>query len=87
MVAYADRLYIPPDSPLLLEVVAATHDDGHEGVQRTLHRLRRDFFFPAMRRVVQDFVRACDPLAVEIEGDFNVRGNIKTTVRAEYKKK
>ena len=59
MVAYADRLYIPPDSPLLLEVVAATHDDGHEGVQRTLHRLRRDFFFPAMRRVVQDFIRAC----------------------------
>jgi hypothetical protein len=59
MVAYADRLYIPPDSPLLLEVVAATHDDGHEGVQRTLHRLRRDFFFPAMRRVVQDFVRTC----------------------------
>ena len=59
MVAYADRLYIPPDSPLLLEVVAATHDDGHEGVQRTLHRLRRDFYFPAMRRVVQDFVRAC----------------------------
>ncbi|WVZ59186.1 hypothetical protein U9M48_009373 [Paspalum notatum var. saurae] len=59
MVAYADRLYIPPDSPLLFEVVAATHDDGHEGVQRTLHRLRRDFFFPAMRRVVQDFVRAC----------------------------
>ena len=52
MVAYADRLYIPPDSPLLLEVVAATHDDGHEGVQRTLHRLRRDFYFPAMRRVV-----------------------------------
>jgi len=59
MVAYADRLYIPPDSPLLLEVVAATHDDGHEGVQRTLHRLCRDFYFPAMRRVVQDFVRAC----------------------------
>ena len=59
MVAYADRLYIPLDSPLLLEVVAATHDDGHEGVQRTLHRLRRDFYFPAMRHVVQDFVRAC----------------------------
>jgi hypothetical protein len=59
MVAYVDRLYIPPDSPLLLEVVAATHDDGHEGVQHTLHRLRRDFFFPAMRRVVQDFVRTC----------------------------
>lgn len=33
-----------------------------------------------------DFVEACDPLALEIEGDFNVRGNIKTVVRASYKK-
>ena len=37
--------------------------------------------------VLEDFVRACDPLSVEIEGDFNVRGNIKTTVRAKYQKK
>ena len=44
---------------LHLEIVAAVHDDGHEGVQRTLHRLRRDFHFPQIRRIVQDFVRAC----------------------------
>ena len=36
--------------------------------------------------LLEDFVNACDPLSVEIEGDFNVRGNIKTTVRASYKK-
>jgi len=36
--------------------------------------------------ILEDFVHACDPLSVEIEGDFNVRGNIKTTVRASYKK-
>ncbi|HVF56907.1 MAG TPA: preQ(1) synthase [Pyrinomonadaceae bacterium] len=36
--------------------------------------------------ILEDFVRACDPLAVEIEGDFNVRGNIKTVVRASYKR-
>lgn len=36
--------------------------------------------------VLQDFVAACDPLKVEIEGDFNVRGNIKTKVRASYAK-
>jgi hypothetical protein len=59
MVLYDRRLYIPPASPLLQEIVAAVHNDGHEGVQRTLHRLRRDFHFPNMRRVVQDFVRAC----------------------------
>jgi 7-cyano-7-deazaguanine reductase len=36
--------------------------------------------------ILEDFVRACDPLSVELEGDFHVRGNIKTTVRASYKK-
>ncbi|MDQ6653513.1 MAG: preQ(1) synthase [Acidobacteriota bacterium] len=37
--------------------------------------------------ILDDFVRACDPLSVEIEGDFHVRGNIKTVVRACYAKK
>jgi len=37
--------------------------------------------------LLEDFVNACDPLAVEIEGDFNVRGNIKTTIRASYQKR
>jgi len=36
--------------------------------------------------IMEDFVRACDPLEVRIEGDFNVRGNIKTTVSAAYRK-
>ena len=36
--------------------------------------------------ILEDFVNACDPISVEIEGDFNVRGNIKTTIKAEYKK-
>jgi 7-cyano-7-deazaguanine reductase len=36
--------------------------------------------------IVEDFVAACDPLRVKIEGDFHVRGNIKTIVRAKYKR-
>ena len=36
--------------------------------------------------ILEDFVKACDPLSVEIEGDFHVRGNIKTVVRASYKR-
>ncbi len=39
-----------------------------------------------VNQILNDFVRAGDPLAVEIEGDFQVRGNIKTVVRAAYKK-
>src|SRR6266496_4316003 len=38
----------------------------------------------AINVILEDFVKACDPLSVDIEGDFNVRGNIKTTVRAKY---
>ena len=36
--------------------------------------------------ILEDFVAACDPLSVELEGDFHVRGNIKTVVRASYQK-
>ena len=37
-----------------------------------------------VNRILEDFVKACDPISVEIEGDFNVRGNIKTVIRASY---
>jgi 7-cyano-7-deazaguanine reductase len=37
--------------------------------------------------ILEDFVAACDPMKVEIEGDFHVRGNIKTVVRASYSRK
>ena len=59
MVTFDGRLYIPPTLPLLQEVLAAVHNDGHEGIHRTLHRLRRDFHFPNMRHLVQEFVKAC----------------------------
>ena len=37
--------------------------------------------------IMEDFVRACDPVRVELEGNFHVRGNIKTVVRAKYARK
>jgi 7-cyano-7-deazaguanine reductase len=39
-----------------------------------------------VNRILDDFVEACDPLYVEIEGDFHVRGNIKTVIRASYRR-
>jgi hypothetical protein len=59
MVTYGGRLYIPPTSPLLQEIMEAVHEDGHEGIHRTLHRLRRDFHFANMRHLMQEFVRSC----------------------------
>lgn len=39
-----------------------------------------------INKIVEDFVAACDPLRIDLEGDFNMRGNIKTVVRASYKR-
>ena len=38
-----------------------------------------------VNKILDDFVRACEPISVEIVGDFNVRGGIKTVVKANYK--
>jgi len=48
------------------------------------YRSVKIFHEHVVNRILEDFVRACDPLSVEIEGDFNIRGNIKTIIRASY---
>jgi 7-cyano-7-deazaguanine reductase len=37
-------------------------------------------------KILSDLVAACQPLRMEIEGDFNVRGGIKTVVQAAYER-
>ena len=39
-----------------------------------------------VNKVLEDFVAACDPRQVEIAGDFNMRGGIKTVVRASFRR-
>lgn len=39
-----------------------------------------------VNKVLEDIVAACQPRQVEVVGDFNVRGGIKTVVRANYQK-
>ena len=39
-----------------------------------------------INKIMEDFVAACDPLECHLEGDFHVRGNIKTVIRASYLK-
>jgi hypothetical protein len=46
LVTFEHRAYIPPSSPLVADVLAASHDTGHEGIQKSLHRLRCDFHLP-----------------------------------------
>jgi hypothetical protein len=66
MVQYSGRLYIAPASRLLQEILRVVHEEGHEGVHRTLHRLRRDFHSPNMKQVVQDCSRMCHVPALQV---------------------
>ena len=37
--------------------------------------------------IMDDLIKLLDPQEIEVVGDFNVRGNIKTVVRANHRKK
>ena len=39
-----------------------------------------------VNKVLEDFVAACRPREAKVIGDFNIRGGIKTIVRASYEK-
>ena len=41
----------------------------------------------AVNKMLDDLVAACGPEWMEVIGEFNARGGIKTTVSAEYKRK
>ena len=49
-------------------------------------RDREVFHEEATNKILEDLVAACQPRRMEVVGDFNPRGNVKTVVRAEYKK-
>ena len=53
------RVFIPSTSPLLPVVLNLAHTADHEGAQKTLQRLRAEFYLEHDRRHVRDFVRAC----------------------------
>jgi 7-cyano-7-deazaguanine reductase len=36
--------------------------------------------------IIDDMIKLLDPWAIEVTGDFSVRGNIKTVIKAEYRK-
>ena len=37
-----------------------------------------------VNRVMEDFVAACNPRRVEVEGNFNIRGGLKTVVHTSH---
>jgi 7-cyano-7-deazaguanine reductase len=40
----------------------------------------------SINQILDDFVAACDPLEVNLKGDFNPRGNVHTVIEVEHRK-
>ena len=51
-----------------------------------INKFRNEGIFheDAVNIVLDDMIKLLDPWEIEVVGDFNVRGNIKTVVRAEH---
>jgi hypothetical protein len=58
LLLHGKRIFVPAQHDLRQRVLSLVHSAGHEGVQKTLQRLRADFYFPHDMRLVQEFVRA-----------------------------
>lgn len=59
LILNGSRVFVPASSPHLPTAIQLAHTVGHEGIQKTLHRLRRDFVIDGDRAIIRDFVRAC----------------------------
>ena len=49
-------------------------------------RDRKVFHEDVTNNIIDDLIKLLDPWEIEVIGDFTVRGNIKTVVRAHHKK-
>lgn len=52
-----------------------------------INKYRDQFVFheEAVNKILDDLVKICQPRWMEVVGDFNPRGNVKTVVRVEHK--
>ena len=58
LLPYQGRIFVPDASALWPQLLQEAHNTGHEGAQKTLHRLRESYNSRA-RRLVRDFIRSC----------------------------
>jgi hypothetical protein len=59
LLLHGTRVFVPDHGDLRHEVLLLAHSTEHEGVQKTLHRLRSDFYIPCDRALVQNWVHTC----------------------------
>jgi hypothetical protein len=59
LVTHKGCIYIPPQFPSLLEILATAHGLSYQGTKKTLHRLQVDFYVLGACTTMRDFIWAC----------------------------
>ncbi|CAH9096328.1 unnamed protein product [Cuscuta epithymum] len=49
---YKHKLYLLPSSNIIPSILSVFHGMAHEGIEKTLHRLRKEFYWPNMKLTV-----------------------------------
>lgn len=44
LIFFKHRVYLQHTSPLVQSIIAALHEGSHEGYQKTLHHVAKDFY-------------------------------------------
>ena len=52
LLLHGSRIFVPNFGDLRHQAIQLAHGAGHEGIQKTLHRLRSDFYIPGDRSLV-----------------------------------
>ncbi|KAF2292988.1 hypothetical protein GH714_034621 [Hevea brasiliensis] len=62
LILYKNRVVVPPKSDLTLKIMQEFHDSpsgGHSGILRTYKRVAPQFYWPSMRKQIQEYIAAC----------------------------
>ncbi|XP_068639459.1 uncharacterized protein [Aristolochia californica] len=69
LILYKSHNYLHHSSPLIATVVSSYRESYHEGIQKTLMRLRHDFYWAGMKISITSYVAACQVWA-DLSMDF-----------------
>ncbi|XP_068666459.1 uncharacterized protein [Aristolochia californica] len=64
LICYKQQIYLLTTSKLIPAILSAYHDSTHEGLQKTLWRIRADFYWPAKKSSITTYVSDCQPLTL-----------------------
>jgi hypothetical protein len=59
LLLHGSRIFVPDQGDLRHQALLLAHSAGHEGIQKTLHRLRSDFYIPDDQVLLHDWVHTC----------------------------